>query len=93
MVDENHIDGAIDKGIGRVKDAVGGLTGDLGLQAEGKANQFQGHVEQEYGGFLDQARDQVEEAAELVRDRPLAALGIAAGLGFFLGLLLTPSRG
>ncbi|MCQ8277009.1 CsbD family protein [Acetobacteraceae bacterium KSS8] len=93
MVDRNEIEGALDKGVGRVKDAAGGLTGDLGLQADGKVDQLQGHVQQEYGGVIDQLRDQVEEAAELVRDRPLAALGIAAGFGFVLGLLLVPSRG
>lgn len=92
MVDQNEVKGTLDKGVGRVKDAVGGLTGDAGLQADGKVDQLQGHVEQEYGAFLDQAREQVEEAAELVRDRPLAAIGVGVAAGFLLGLLLVPSR-
>lgn len=92
MVDKHEIKGAVTDGVGKLKDAAGGLTGDLGLQAEGKFDQAQGYVEQEYGGFIDQAREQVEEAAELVRDYPLASIGLGLGAGFLLGLLLTPSR-
>lgn len=91
MVDENKVEGTLDQGIGRVKDAVGGLTGDSGMQADGKIDQLQGHVKQEYGSFLDAAREQAEEAAELVRDRPIAAVGIGLAAGFLLGLLLVPS--
>jgi len=93
MVDENKVEGVLDETVGHVKDAAGGLTGDEGLQAEGKFDQIQGKVQQEYGDFIDQAQEQIEEAAALVRDQPVMALGIAAGVGFLLGYLLTPSRG
>jgi uncharacterized protein YjbJ (UPF0337 family) len=35
-MNDEHIKGAADKAKGAVKDAVGGLTGDSKLQAEGK---------------------------------------------------------
>ena len=93
MVDENEVKGTVTEGAGRLKDAAGGLTGDSGLQAEGKFDQAQGAVQKEYGDFLDQAREQLEEATALVREQPFAAIGIAAGIGFLLGFLLIPSRG
>ncbi len=93
MVDENEVKGTVTDGIGKLKDAAGGLTGDSGLQAEGKFDQVQGTVQKEYGDFLEQAKEQLEEATVLVRDQPFAAIGIAAGLGFLLGFLLIPSRG
>ncbi len=92
MVDENEIEGAVTEGVGTLKDAAGGLTGDTSTQAEGKIDQLQGKVQSEYGDLLEQARDQFEDVTAMMRDQPLAAIGIAAGVGFLLGWLLTPSR-
>ena len=92
MVDENQIDGTLTEGVGKLKDAAGGLTGDTSTQAEGKLDQLQGKAQAQYGDLLEQAKDQLEDATALMRDQPLAALGIAAGVGFLLGWLLTPSR-
>ena len=91
-MDENTAKGAVAEGFGKVKDAAGGLTGDTGLQAEGKAEQFTGGAQREFGDTIDEAQDQLEGVVSLIRDRPLAALGIAAGAGFLLGMLLIPSR-
>ena len=92
MIDENQIDGTLTEGVGKLKDAAGGLTGDTSTQAEGKLDQLQGKAQAQYGDLLEQAKDQLEDATALMRDQPLAALGIAAGVGFLLGWLLTPSR-
>lgn len=92
MVDENEVKGTITEGVGKLKDGVGGLTGQTDMQAEGKVDQLQGKVQQEYGDLIDQAQEQLDEVTTLVRDQPFAALGIAAGVGFLLGFLLMPSR-
>ncbi|WP_419730103.1 CsbD family protein [Lichenicola sp.] len=92
MVDENEVEGTITEGVGKLKDAAGGLTGDTTLQAKGKIDQLQGKVQSEYGDLLESAQDQLEDVTELVREQPFAALGIAAGVGFLLGYLLMPSR-
>lgn len=92
MVDENEVKGTVTDGIGKLKDAAGGLTGDTSMQADGKLDQLQGKVQKEYGDLLDQAQDQLEEATALVREQPLAAIGVAVGVGLLLGFLLTPSR-
>jgi uncharacterized protein YjbJ (UPF0337 family) len=91
-MDDNKIEGTLDEGVGRVKDAAGGLTGDTSMQAEGKFDQLSGKAQQQFGDVIDQAQDGYEGAVAYVRDQPLAALGIAAGVGFLLGFLLVPSR-
>ena len=91
-MDENTTEGAVTEGVGKLKDAAGGLTGDTGLQGEGKGDQLTGNVQREFGDTLDDAQDQFEGIVSTIRDRPLIAVGIAAGAGFLLGLLLIPSR-
>lgn len=54
------------KGVGKqaagaVKDAVGGLTGNTQLQAEGKADKAEGKVQQKVGEVKDAARDALKK--------------------------------
>ncbi len=92
----NEVEGGIGEGIGKVKDAVGGLTGDASLQGEGKIDQLTGRAQRQFGDTVDDtvggAQDQLEVVTELVSDHPLTALGIATLFGFLLGWLLIPSR-
>lgn len=46
---ENSAEGKTDNLKGKVKDAVGGLTGDSSLQAEGKLDQAKGKVKDAVG--------------------------------------------
>jgi len=84
--------GFIDDVKGRVKDGVGGLTGDLGLQAEGKFDQLAGVARQEFADLYDEGNSRVEQAMALVKDKPLAALGLVAIAGLVLGWLIFPRR-
>ncbi len=61
-MDKEHVKGAVDKTKGAVKDAVGGLTGDSRLQAEGKLDKAKGNVRQVAGDVKDAARDVVDKA-------------------------------
>lgn len=81
MVDENEIEGAARDLGGKVQDAVGGLTGDSKIQAEGKWNQAAGKAQKTFGAAADEIRDNVV-------DKPLTALAVAAGLFFVLGYLM-----
>jgi uncharacterized protein YjbJ (UPF0337 family) len=57
---ENSIKGKLSNAAGRVKDAIGGLTGDSGMQAEGKVDQVKGKVQDKFGEVqrdLDKPRD------------------------------------
>ena len=52
-------DGALDDAKGRVKEAAGDLTGDDGLQREGKVDQAAGSVKDKVGDAADKAKDVV----------------------------------
>ena len=45
-----------------VKDAVGGLTGNTGLQVEGKIDKAKGTARQAVGDAKDAARDAIDKA-------------------------------
>jgi uncharacterized protein YjbJ (UPF0337 family) len=60
-MDEHDIKGTGREAIGRVKDAVGGLTGDTGTQAEGKLDQASGKLERNFGSTVDDMRAAASE--------------------------------
>ncbi|MCX2560126.1 CsbD family protein [Acetobacter farinalis] len=86
----NKLEGVADEAKGRVKDAVGGLTGDLGLQAEGKFDQVSGMAQQEFADLYEEGEGVVEKAVTFVRDKPLLSLGIVSFVGILVGWLLFP---
>lgn len=57
MADHDRIEGAAKNMGGKVKEGVGKLTGDTKLQAEGKADQVEGKVQNTVGGVKDSLRD------------------------------------
>lgn len=54
---KDQVDGVGKQIKGAVKDAVGGLTGNEKLQAEGKADKVVGKVQQKVGDAKDATRD------------------------------------
>ena len=81
MVDTNEAEGAVKDTVGKLQDGMGGVLGDTGMQAKGKAKQFAGQAQEYYGDTLDTVRD-------VASDQPLLALGVAVGVGFILGALI-----
>ena len=53
-----------DQAKGKIKRAVGDLTGDKDLKNEGKADENAGKVKE----FLEDIKDKVEDAAEKIKD-------------------------
>lgn len=84
---KNKGEGLLDEAKGRLKDAVGGLTGDAKLQAEGKVDQLSGMAQQEFADLYDDAETTLEKATAFVQDRPLISLGAAIIIGTLLGAL------
>ncbi len=80
-MNEHQVNGGIEQGKGRLKDAAGALIGDLKTQASGKAQQFRGQAETLYG-------DGIDRFSKLAVERPAVAIAGALGIGFVLGLLL-----
>ena len=55
---ENQIEGTADQVKGRVRNALGGLTGDNSQQLKGKAEELKGKVQKSFGeGQSDAARE------------------------------------
>lgn len=57
MPDQDRIDGAARNIGGKIKETAGKVTGDEKLQAEGRADQIAGKVQNAVGGIKDSVRD------------------------------------
>jgi uncharacterized protein YjbJ (UPF0337 family) len=60
-MDKDRIVGAAKQVKGELKEAVGGLTGDAKLKAEGKADKVEGKIQNAVGGAKDSIRQATEE--------------------------------
>ena len=61
-MDKDRIKGVGNQIKGSVKEAVGNVTGDAKLQAEGAADKAKGKVQNAVGGVKDAARDAADKA-------------------------------
>ena len=57
MADHDRLEGAAKNIGGKIKETAGKVTGDEKLQAEGKADQVSGKVQNAVGGAKDSVRD------------------------------------
>ena len=91
-MDEDRIKGAATDFGGKVKDAVGGLTGDTKTQAEGKVNQATGQLQNTFGSAKDAAREGAaafgSELDSFMSEKPMTSLLIAVGAGYVLARLM-----
>ena len=60
-MDKDRVIGAAKEAKGAVKIAVGKVTGDAKLQADGKADKAEGKVQNAMGGLKDAARDALKK--------------------------------
>ncbi|MBF0680228.1 MAG: CsbD family protein [Devosia sp.] len=60
-MNKDQVDGAGKQIKGAVKDAVGGLTGDAKLQAEGKLDKAEGKVQQKVGDVKNEVRKALDD--------------------------------
>jgi uncharacterized protein YjbJ (UPF0337 family) len=79
-MNENQVEGTVNKVAGRIQDAAGALTGDAEQQVKGKARAVGGDVQAKAG-------DVVERLRVWAADRPLSAVLITVGVAFLLGRL------
>jgi uncharacterized protein YjbJ (UPF0337 family) len=82
---QDQVEGVAETVVGRVQDAVGGLTGDTSMQAEGKGRQALGSIQRNYGETLDNVR-------EAVIQQPINGVLVAAAIGFVLGAIWARQR-
>ncbi len=89
---EDRIEGGLKKAGGKVEDAWGGLTGDAGRQAKGKADQAFGSAQDALGQAKDRAQDVYDEVESYAKEQPLQALAITLAVGAVLGFMLRGGR-
>ncbi|MDN7177247.1 CsbD family protein [Caballeronia sp. SEWSISQ10-4 2] len=82
---QDQVEGAAQTVVGKVQDAVGGLTGDTSMQAEGKVRQTLGTIQRNYGETIDNMR-------EAVIAQPVNGVLVAAAVGFVLGAIWARQR-
>jgi uncharacterized protein YjbJ (UPF0337 family) len=58
-VDKDRVEGAAKQMKGAVKEAIGKVTGDTKIEAEGQADRAEGKVQNAVGGMKDTVRDAV----------------------------------
>lgn len=56
----NRVEGAVDKGAGAVKEAVGKATGNERLEAEGMAQKAKGDIQNKVGKAQDKIGDAIK---------------------------------
>ena len=76
-MDQDNIQGAAE----RVGSAVDSVTGDLYNSTRAKARELASQAQDAYGDTVDTVRSAASE-------QPLAAVAMAAGLGFIIGFLV-----
>lgn len=91
-MDEDRTRGAATNLGGKAKGAIGGLLSDQQTQAEGKADQVSGQLQNAYGSVKDGALEAAEtleaQVGSFVKERPFVALLSAAGVGWVLSRLM-----
>lgn len=85
---QKKAEGLLDEAKGRIKDAVGGATNDLGMQASGKVDQMAGKVQSEFADLYDSHDCKLEAAKSFMRERPVVSLVIASIVGILIGRLV-----
>ena len=91
MTDE-RIEGVVRKGVGRVQDAFGGLTGDAATQVRGKLNQSGWSGQDAFGQAREMGEGLLEDLEGYAKENPLPTLAVTLGVGLVLGLLMFGGR-
>jgi uncharacterized protein YjbJ (UPF0337 family) len=60
-MDKDRVAGSAKNIKGKIKEGVGKLTGDTKTEAEGKADQAEGKVQNTIGGIKDKARELLDD--------------------------------
>lgn len=79
--------GGLRKGLGRAKDAIGGLAGDRPMRGRDSLDAAAGDVQEKVGAARDQLQGLTGDVASFTKARPLTVLGMTLGTGVLLGLL------
>jgi ElaB/YqjD/DUF883 family membrane-anchored ribosome-binding protein len=71
-----------------IGEAAGAKYEDIRTQATSKAGEYKSRAQQAFSGATTRAQDVQGDAEQYIRDNPLQAVGIAAAVGFVIGLIM-----
>lgn len=60
-MNKDQVKGVAQQGKGKVKEAMGELTGKKSLEREGKADQVKGKVQKNYGDAKENVKDSIDK--------------------------------
>ena len=93
-MDENRLEGTFRSASGKAQEAVGSVTGDARMRAQGLANQAVGAAQDFYGQAADTARETASSFEKTLRHtietQPYTSALVALGIGWLLGRLHRP---
>ncbi len=69
-------------------DAANAKYSEVRTQATSKAEEYKGRAQQAFTEASSKARNFQGDTEQYIRDNPLQAVGIAAGVGFVIGLIM-----
>lgn len=84
-METTKVEGSLSEATSKVQEAAGDLLENAGTQISAKTRELGNKTQQLYTDFAGIVRESTVE-------RPFAALAIAAGVGFLLGMLRTANR-
>lgn len=67
MWNKDERDGKVDQAKGRVKQAVGDLTGDKNLKSEGQVDEAKGKIQEAVGGVRRRVGEAIEDLGGVVK--------------------------
>lgn len=83
---------AVKQDLGKLRDDMKDITQDLTDAAKSGVRQARGYVTDAASMAADRGRDAVKTVEGQIEDNPLAAVGIAFGVGLVLGALFIGGR-
>ena len=60
-MNKDQVEGAIEQGKGKLKEAAGDLTGNKNLEAEGELDQAKGKIQKGYGDAKEELKDAIDK--------------------------------
>ena len=65
-MNKDQVEGRVEQAKGHVKDAVGNVTGNRQMEAEGEADQVAGKTQAGYGDTKEKAKDSAKDLIDKV---------------------------
>jgi ElaB/YqjD/DUF883 family membrane-anchored ribosome-binding protein len=80
------VKGAAKEAAAKVEGAAGVLSGDAGLELNGRIDELAGVAQKSFGEAVEMGEQAVTRVRDFVEEEPWKAVAIAAAIGLLIGL-------